>query len=102
MITHAQPNTLLCTNLEISVDPVHRDKIECNNQTGEGVCKQIMLSYNGSIELSDDAARATQKGLHEYVGILKDGGAPIYIHAALPASIIYKDWRDDNWKGTVT
>ena len=61
-----------------------------------------MSSYNGSIELSDAAASATEKGLHEYVGILKDGAAPIYLHLhAFPPSIMYKDWRDDHWKASV-
>ena len=61
-----------------------------------------MSSYNGSIELSDAAISATEKGLHEYVGILKDGAAPIYLHLnAFPSSIMYKDWRDGNWKATV-
>ena len=61
-----------------------------------------MSSYNGSIELSDAAISATEKGLHEYVGILKDGAAPIYLHLnAFPPSIMYKDWHDDNWKATV-
>ena len=61
-----------------------------------------MTSYNGSIELSDAAVSATEKGLHEYVGILKDGRAPIYLGLnAFPFSIMYKDWRDNNWRATV-
>ena len=62
-----------------------------------------MSSYNGSIQLADDARYATQNGLHEYVGIVKDGRAPIYLQKEpiRSASIIYKDWRDGTWKGTV-
>ena len=62
-----------------------------------------MSSYNGSIKLADDGLYATQNGLHEYVGIVKNGGAPIYLQKdpIRSASIIYKDWRSGYWAGTV-
>ena len=62
-----------------------------------------MPIYNGGIELSDEAVSATEKGLHEYVGIIKEGGAAVYLQVEprLAASIIYKDWRGGHWAGTV-
>ena len=62
-----------------------------------------MPIYNGEIELSDTAVSATEKGLHEYVGIIKDGRTAVYLQLEpLPGpSIIYKDWRGGHWSGTV-
>ena len=64
-----------------------------------------MTSYNGTIELIRESASGTEKGkeTHEYVGIEKDGRAPVYLQllSTYAPAIIYRDWRDKNWKGTV-
>ena len=63
-----------------------------------------MPIYNGEDELSDDAASATEKGLHEYVGIVKEEETAVYLQLepTRSTSIIYKGWSGTRaWKGTV-
>ena len=62
-----------------------------------------MPVYNGGTEISDDATSAIEKGLHEYVGIIKEGKAAVYLQPepTRSTSIIYKNWRSGSWIGTV-
>ena len=66
-----------------------------------------MPSYTGSITLSAVArlyiTPNNVNARHEYVAAMKNDGTAIYVQQEYTSrpSIIFKDWRDGNWKGAV-